>query len=44
MSENVALFLEVLPTLGLGYVSIFIVTAVIIACITVLNKITSKLN
>ena len=44
MSANVALFLEVLPTLGLGYVSIFIVTAIIIACITVLNKVTSKMN
>lgn len=44
MSENFALFLEVLPTLALGYVAIFIVTAIIILCISALNKITSKLN
>lgn len=41
---NVALFLEVLPTLLLGYVSIFVVTLIIIACIALLNVITSKFN
>lgn len=44
MAENFALFLEILPTLALGYVAIFIVTAIIILCISALNKITSRLN
>ncbi len=39
---RVDLLLEALPIMGTGYLGIFIVTGVIIAVVTLLNKITSK--
>ena len=39
---RIDLFLEALPIMGSGYLGIFIVTGVIIAAITLLNKFTSK--
>lgn len=37
-----ARFLQTLPIMGKGMVGIFIVTAVIILCVMILNKVTSK--
>ncbi len=39
---RVDLLLEALPIMGTGYLGIFIVTGVIIAVVTLLNKFTSK--
>ncbi len=39
---RVDLLLEALPVMGTGYLGIFIVTGVIIAVVTLLNKFTSK--
>ena len=39
---RIDLFLEALPIIGSGYLGIFIVTGVIIAAVTLLNKFTSK--
>lgn len=38
---RVDLFMEALPVIGTGYLGIFIVTGVIIAVVTLLNKICS---
>ncbi len=38
---RVDLLLEALPIMGTGYLGIFIVTGVIIAAVTLLNKLTS---
>ena len=35
------LMLEVLPIMGTGMLGIFIVTGIIIGCVTLLNKLTS---
>lgn len=35
---NVDAFLQTLPIMGKGMLGIFIVTAVIVLCVTVLNK------
>ena len=35
---NVQAFLQTLPIMGKGMLGIFIVTAVIVLCVTVLNK------
>lgn len=39
---RIDLLLEALPVMGTGYLGIFIVTGVIIAVVTILNKIFSK--
>ena len=39
---RVDLLMEALPIIGTGYLGIFIVTVVIIAVVTLLNKIFSK--
>jgi hypothetical protein len=39
---RVDLLMEALPVMGTGYLGIFIVTGVIIAVVTILNKIFSK--
>ena len=39
---RVDLLLEALPVMGIGYLGIFIVTGVIIAVVSLLNKIGSK--
>ena len=39
---RVDLLLEALPVIGIGYLGIFIVTGVIIAVVSLLNKIGSK--
>ena len=39
---NVQAFLDSLPIMGMGMVGIFIVTVIIIAVVSLLNKITSK--
>ena len=39
---NVQAFLDSLPIMGMGMVGIFIVTVIIIAVVSMLNKITSK--
>ena len=39
---RIDLFLEALPIMGSGYLGIFIVTGVIIASVSLLNKFTSK--
>lgn len=39
---RIDLLLEALPVMGTGYLGIFIVTGVIIVCVTLLNKFTSK--
>ena len=39
---RVDLLLEALPVMGTGYLGIFIVTGVIIAVVTLLNKFTSS--
>lgn len=41
---NVELFLETLPVMGKGMLGIFVVTAVIILSIFILNKVTAKKN
>ena len=38
----VDLLLEALPIIGNGYLGIFIVTGVIIACVALLNKLTGQ--
>jgi hypothetical protein len=39
---RVDLLMQALPVMGTGYLGIFIVTGVIIAVVTILNKIFSK--
>ena len=39
---NVQAFLDSLPIMGMGMVGIFIVTIIIIAVVSLLNKITSR--
>ena len=39
---RIDLLMEALPVIGIGYLGIFIVTGVIIAVVTLLNKIFSK--
>ena len=39
---RVDLLMEALPVMGTGYLGIFIVTAVIIGVVSLLNKFTSK--
>ncbi len=39
---RVDLLMEALPVMGTGYLGIFIVTAVIITVVALLNKFTSK--
>ena len=39
---NIELFLETLPMMGKGLLGIFIVTGIIILCITILNKLTAE--
>lgn len=39
---RIDLLLEALPVMGTGYLGIFVVTGVIILCVTLLNKFTSK--
>ena len=39
---SVDLLMQALPVMGTGYLGIFIVTGVIIAVVTILNKIFSK--
>ena len=39
---RIDLLMEALPVMGTGYLGIFVVTAVIIACVALLNKFTSK--
>ena len=42
MANGVDYFLEALPVIGTGYLGIFIVTAVIIAVVSILNKLGNK--
>ena len=42
MANGVDYFLEALPVIGTGYLGIFIVTAVIIAVVSILNKLGHK--
>ena len=42
MSINVQAFLDSLSIMGMGMVGIFIVTAIIIVVVSLLNKITGK--
>lgn len=44
MNINVEAFLNVLPVIGKGLAGVFIVTAVIILSMIILNKISSKNN
>ena len=39
---RVDLLMEALPVMGIGYLGIFIVTGIIIAVVTLLNKWTSR--
>lgn len=39
---RVDLLMQALPVMGTGYLGIFIVTGVIIAVVTLLNKLTNK--
>ncbi len=39
---RIDLLMEALPIMGTGYLGIFIVTGVIIATVTLLNKLTNK--
>ena len=39
---RVDLLMEALPVMGVGYLGIFIVTGIIIAVVTLLNKFTNK--
>ena len=41
MGINVQAFLQSLPIMGMGMAGIFIVTAIIIAVVALLNKVTS---
>lgn len=36
------LLMDALPVMGTGYLGIFVVTGVIIACVALLNKFTSR--
>lgn len=36
------LLMQALPVMGIGYLGIFVVTGIIIAFVTLLNKFTSK--
>ena len=42
IANGVEYFLEALPVIGTGYLGIFIVTAVIIAVVSILNKLGNK--
>jgi hypothetical protein len=42
MANGVDYFLGALPVIGTGYLGIFIVTAVIIAVVSILNKLGNK--
>ena len=42
MANGVDYFLEALPVIGTGYLGIFLVTAVIIAVVSILNKLGNK--
>jgi len=42
ISNGVAYFMEALPVIGTGYLGIFIVTAVIIVVVSLLNKLGNK--
>ena len=42
MTLHLDLLLEALPVMGTGYLGIFIVTGVIIAVVTLLNKLGNK--
>ena len=42
MANGVDYFLEALPVIGTGYLGIFIVSAVIIAVVSILNKLGNK--
>ena len=39
---RIDLLMEALPVMGTGYLGIFVVTGVIILCVTLLNKFTSR--
>ena len=39
---RVDLLMAALPVMGIGYLGIFIVTGVIITCVSLLNKFTQK--
>lgn len=39
---RVDLLLEALPVMGIGYLGIFIVTGVIIGCVSLIKKLTDK--
>ena len=42
ISAGVQYFLEALPVIGTGYLGVFAVTAVIIAAVSILNKLGQK--
>ena len=42
IANGVEYFMEALPVIGTGYLGIFIVTAVIIAAVSILNKLGNK--
>lgn len=42
ISRGAEYFMEALPVIGTGYLGIFIVTAVIIAVVSILNKLGNK--
>ena len=42
IANGVEYFMEALPVIGTGYLGIFIVTAVIIAVVSILNKLGNK--
>lgn len=42
MNIQIDKFFEVLPVVGKGMLGIFIVTAIIIACVALLNRFTSE--
>ena len=42
MADRIALFLEVLPKIGIGWLGIFIVTLIIIALLWLLEIVTRK--
>lgn len=42
MRIDVQAFLEILPYIGKGMLGIFIVTAVVVACMVILNRVTAK--
>lgn len=44
MSMNIDAFLNTLPIMGKGMLGIFIVTAVIILSVMLLNKVTAKIG